>query len=65
MPKLPGKWHPWEKRFLWRPTKINERWHWLRFAYVRFRLSSWAADTGNEMFEYEYTFNIFDVLKSS
>ena len=57
------KWHPWRKKFLWMPKKIDDKWHWLRTVHERFRMVSWAVGTGEEMFEYQYAVNVFDLMQ--
>jgi hypothetical protein len=57
------KWHPWRAKFLWTPMKIDGKWYWLRNVHERFRMVSWATSSSEEMFEYQYAVNVFDLMQ--
>lgn len=56
-----SKWTRWEKRFLWCPKKINNKWYWLRSIYERERLMLWYS----QKYEYDYALDLFDIIKKS
>ena len=47
-----SNWTKWEKKFLWWPKKIKNKWYWLRFIYERERLLLWYS----QKYEYDYAF---------
>ena len=62
-PKPAQKWHPWRKKFLWMPKIIDKKIYWLRYVNERFRMVSWATGSSEEMFEYQYAVDVFDLIK--
>ena len=58
---MDSDWTKWERKFLWWPTKIKGNWYWMRFVYERERLKLWYSQT----YEYDYAFNIFDILRKN
>jgi hypothetical protein len=59
-PQSPNTWHPWKKIFLWKPKKIDGRWHWMRTVHMRFRTVTFYPEHN---FEYQYAVDVFDLMQ--
>ena len=57
---------PWKKVFLWKPTRIDGHWYWLRNVHQRWRMDYQAKDDAigaNIITQYEYAVDVFDLIK--
>ena len=58
------KWGKWQTQFLWLPKRIEGRWYWMRRIHYRFYIHSWPPEVfGQENYEYQYAFNLFDLMQ--
>jgi len=62
------EWTPWQSKFLWWPKKIEGKSYWLTKVYerhkVKFLYMIDQGDGGKWAFQYQYAFNIFDLMRS-
>ena len=65
--QYPIEWTNWEIQFLWFPKKIEGKIRWLTKVYKRhkrkFLYSIDPGDGGIWTLQYQYAFNIFDLMR--
>jgi hypothetical protein len=65
--QYPREWTAWQSRFIWWPEKIEGKTRWLTKVYERhkgkFLYSIDPGDGGIWSIEYQYAFDIFDMMR--